>query len=223
MLRAVARGLEACPFCHELFTPGEHDRCPTCAVALVSAQKLPASSDLDEPDPARAVLSPLDERLPFAFFGRGRGPLVVLAVAGLAAFFLPWIHAYTPERLVFTGADVARRTGVTWSSLVAWFTLLPLVLSRRTIRQMRGARLAAAMLGVIPAIAAGVLVAFPPTSAEARGIVVHLRYDWGAGLFATVVLGLIAGVVGLRFGGRPDVITVTRGSSAGETIHLRIC
>jgi hypothetical protein len=215
----VARGLDACPFCREHFPRGERARCPTCGVALVRAEKLPPSSLHDDEDEASALVSPLDERLPFAFAARNRGALALVALCGLVAFFLPWIHAYTPERLVFTGADVARRTGFSWAALVAWFTLLPLVLSRRTIRQMRGARLAVSMLGFAAAIAAGTLLANPPHSAEARGILVRLRFDWGYGLFVTLGLGLVAGLLGLRFGGRPDDIAVKTGTSAGQTVH----
>lgn len=144
----------------------------------------------------------------------------MLCVLGLVAFCLPWVHTFTPDCRVFTGIDIARRTGLTWAAGVAWFTLLPVLMSRRTIRTMLGARLVVAMLGAVPAICTLVLLMNPPSSAEARGVTVHLRYTWDPAIYATLVLGLVTAAVGaLRFGGRPDDIKVTKGSSASHTLH----
>ena len=133
-------GLDACPFCRETFAPGEHTECPTCGVKLETAAAPPAMVDaLDDDD--------LDDEplLPWTHWGHGRGPLVLAAVLGLGLFLAPWVHAYMPDRAVYSGLEIARRTGMAWAAAVAWFTLLPVVLSRRSIPTMRGARVAAAL------------------------------------------------------------------------------
>ncbi|MCU0686389.1 MAG: hypothetical protein MUF34_29780, partial [Polyangiaceae bacterium] len=112
------------------------------------------------------------------------------------------VRLETPDRVVFSGADVARRTGLGWAAAVAWFTLLPLVLSRRSARAMRGVRPITVVLAAIPAIVAGSLLANPPTSAQARGVIVQLRFEWGAGLVATFALGLVAAALGAFVFGR---------------------
>lgn len=213
----AVQGLEACPFCREHFPRGEASECPLCGVALIAAAKLPTAAPTDEDG---VPVSPEDEVMPWGYWGRARGPLIVLCVLGLVAFCLPWVHTFTPDRRVFTGIDIARRTGLTWAAGVAWFTLLPVLMSRRTIRTMLGARLVVAMLGAVPAICTLVLLMNPPSSAEARGVTVHLRYTWDPAIYATLVLGLVTAAVGaLRFGGRPDDIKVTKGSSANHTLH----
>jgi hypothetical protein len=213
----AVRGLEACPFCHEMFPKGETDECPICGVRVVPASRLPESAPTDEDGVPR---DPAAEVLPWMFLGRARGPLLLIAVLGGIAFCLPWVHTFTPDRRVFTGIDIARRTGLTWAVGVAWFTLLPLVGSRRTIAGMRGARLAAAVLSAIPMLVTLALLLNPPRSAEVRGIVVHLRFAWDPWIFVTLGLAAVATFLSaFRFGGKVDDIEVKRGTSAGHTVH----
>lgn len=223
----LVRGLVACPFCREMFPRGEHRECPTCGVALVAADKLPEKlegydDELAEDAPnveKKAAIDPLAERLPWTYWRRGRGVMAALAVLGLAAFALPWVDLYAPDRLALSGIDIARRTGLTWACGVAWFTLLPAVLSRRTIRGMRGARLAAFVLSAIPAICAGSILTHPPASAHVHGMTMMLRYSWAPGVWLTLALGLGASVASYFFGGRTDLVETRSGSSSGHTLH----
>jgi hypothetical protein len=196
---SAVQGLEACPFCKELFPQGETRECPTCGVALVSMRQLTASAEaLDEDE-----TTPAEPRLPLTHWGHARGPLIALAALGLVAFLLPWIHQYTPNQVTFTGVDISRRTGLSWSVGAAWFTLLPLLVSRRTIRALQGVRLVAAMLAVIPAITAGMLLLNPPRVVQAAGVVMRVRFDWAPALYATLALSLLATVLAVFFLGGP--------------------
>lgn len=196
-LASVPR-LLACPFCRELFIRGEEIRCPSCEIPLVDAAEL--SEELDEFSEIDEVREPHLELLPPFFMGRGRGALIGLCLLGFGAFFLPWVDMSAPEIQLLSGADLAKRAGWIWSAAVAWFVLLPLVLTRRTIDKMRGARVAAAMLSAIPAVTATVLALFPPKSK-----LVPLLFRWGAGLYATLALGILGILVAIRFGGRVEV------------------
>jgi hypothetical protein len=209
--------LVACPFCRELFTRGESTHCPACGLALTDLAKLPPSADaLAIEDDFGIPTQPHLETLPATYLRRGRGALLALGVLGLAAFFLPWIHMSVPDVRVMTGFDLARRTGFTWSVAVAWFVLLPMVLTRRSIDKMRGARVAAAFLSAVPVVTTSILLASPPHS-RYYPVVFH----WGAGLYASLALGIAATIVSVRFGGAIDDVTVARGKVAGSgaTLH----
>jgi len=90
--------------------------------------------------------------------------------------------------------------------------LLPTVLSRRSIAQLRGARAIAAFLAFVPAFTVILLIAFPPHGP-------YLRFTWGWPMYGTIAVSLAAVVAALRLGGRVDDVTVTRGSSLGQTLH----
>lgn len=210
-----ARGvpLLACPFCREMFQQKEHDACPVCGVPLVAQGSLPLSDDaLSEDGLSR---EPEWEPLPVTFLGRSRGALAVLSLLGLAAFFLPWVHLTMPDIVSYTGFTLARRLGWAWGGAVAWFVLVPTVLSRRSIMQMRGARVAASFLAAVPGVTASMLLARPPHGMHG----VPLRFTWEPGIYATVALSVVAVGFALFFGGRVDDIKVRRGSSAGQTVH----
>jgi hypothetical protein len=205
--------LLACPFCREMFQQDEDTKCPVCGVPLVAFEKLPPSAHAADEDglPVR----PEDELLPRAYLARGRGLLVALGVAGIAAFFLPWVEVTLPDVVSLSGFDLARRLGWVWGAGVAWSVLVPTVLSRRTIRQMRGARVAAAFLATVPATTAAVLLARPPHGGHG----VPLHFTFGPALYATLALSAIGFVAGALFGGRADDIRVNRGSSTGHLVH----
>jgi hypothetical protein len=225
MLMAVS--LLACPFCREMSARGEHgergeggergergerERCPDCGVALVPLEKLPPSADALHDD---LPVEPDCEVLPRAYLGRGRGLLAGFALVGLVAFFLPWVDMTMPEIMSLSGFVLAQRLGWAWGSGVAWFILVPTVLSRRTIRQMRGARVAAAFLAAVPGTTVGILLARPPHGAH--GMTLH--FTFGPALYVTLALSLLGFVVALLFGGRSDDIRLRRGSSAGQLVH----
>jgi hypothetical protein len=205
--------LLACPFCREMFRDAEREACPVCGVPLVAFDKLPLSDDALSED--GLVREPEWEPLPRAFLGRSRGALAILSAAGLVAFFMPWAHMTIPDDVVFSGFMLARRLGWAWGAGVAWFVLVPTVLSRRSIMQMRGARVAAAFLAAFPGVTAALLLARPPHGAHG----VPLRFTWEWGIFATLACSAVALGFALVFGGRVDDIKVGRGTSAGQVVH----
>jgi hypothetical protein len=205
--------LAACPFCREMIDGSEGRSCSVCGIAVVPFDRLPPSRDtLEEDDVPR---HPEHDPLPVLFFGRGRGLLALLALAGLCAFVSPWVHVTLPDVLTYSGVALARRLGWAWGGGVAWCVLIATVLSRRTIAQMRGARLAAVFLTAVPGVTALVLLARPPHGSH--GVV--LRFAFGAGLYETLVLSAIALAVACSFGGRADDIGIRRGSSRGQLVH----
>jgi hypothetical protein len=196
-----------------MFEEGELEACPVCGVKLAAFDKLPPSPEARVDDdgipvaPEHEPLAPLDLR-------RGKAILAVLGLAGLVFFFLPWVHMTRPEVTTFSGFDLARRLGWSWGAAVAWVVLLPTVLSRRSIAQLRGARVAAVFLSAIPAVTVGLLLARPP-----HGGLVPVRFDWGWPMYATLAVSLLASVAAVGLGGRVDDIKVTRGTSSGHALH----
>jgi hypothetical protein len=196
-----------------MFAQRERKACPVCGVDLVAFEKLPRSVEMPSEDGLLA--EPEWEPLPVTHVRRGRGPLAALAALGLAAFFSPWVNLTLPDVISYSGFDIARRLGWAWAAGVAWFVLLPIVLSRRSIMQMRGARVAASFLAAIPGTTAALLLARPPHGAHG----VPLRFTFAWGLYATLAASMVALTVALFFGGRVDDIRVKRGSSTGQVVH----
>jgi hypothetical protein len=196
-----------------MFEKGEHGTCPVCGMPLVAFEKLPPSAESRDADefPPR----PESEPLPATYLGRGRGLLAALALAGLVAFFLPWVELTLPDIVALSGLVLAERLGWAWGAGVAWFILLPTVLSRRSILQMRGARVAAAFLAAVPGTTVAVLLARPPHGAH--GVPVH--FVFAPALYATLALSVVALGVAAFLGGRLDDIELRRGSSAGHLVH----
>ncbi len=211
MLRRMS--LLACPFCREMFEKGEHGTCPVCGMPLVAFEKLPPSAEARDPD--EVPPSPESELLPATYLGRGRGLLAALALAGLVAFLLPWVELTLPDVVSFSGLALARRLGWAWGAGVAWFILVPTVLSRRSILQLRGARVAASFLAAVPGTTAGILLARPPHGAHG----VPVRFTFAPALYATLALSVLALGVAAFLGGRLDDIRLRRGSSAGQLVH----
>jgi hypothetical protein len=205
----------ACPFCREMFERAEARSCPVCGIALQSLERLPPAPTLAH-ELEDDGIPPAPEHVPFAwtFAGRGRGAMVALGVLGVALFFGTWVHLTLPYVAEISGFDLARRLGWSWAGGVAWVVLVPTVASRRTIAQLRGARFAASFLGFVPAVTAAILAAFPP-----RGGLLPVRFVYGWPLWATLALSLLATLAGARLGGRLDVVEVSTGSSAGQTLH----
>ncbi len=198
-----------------MFRRGEAKRCPSCGLALERLEDLPPSAHAD-PEPEEAV-HPDEERLPVSYLGRGRGALLVVACLGIGAFFLPWVHETAPELRSLSGPQLASlRLGWMWAPLIAWLVMIPLVYTRRSVHKMRGARLAVAMLSALALLTVVLRLAFVPTSTALE----PRRFDWGLGLWATLALSVIALGLGLRFGGRADVLETKRPLRRGdETLH----
>jgi hypothetical protein len=196
-----------------MFAQRERKACPVCGVALVAFEKLPRSVETPGEDGLPA--EPEWEPLPLTHVRRGRGPLAALGALGLAAFFSPWVNLTLPDVISYSGFDIARRLGWAWAAGVAWFVLLPIVLSRRSIMQMRGARVAVSFLAAIPGTTAVLLLTRPPHGAHG----VPLRFTFAWGLYATLAASVGALAAALFFGGRVDDIRVKRGSSTGQVVH----
>ena len=196
-----------------MFEQRERQACPVCGVALVSFEKLPrlhgALSEDGIPD------EPEWEPLPITSVRRGRGVLTLAGALGLVAFFAPWVHLTMPDVVSYSGFEIARRLGWAWAAFAAWFVLLPTVVSRRSVMQMRGARVAASFLVAIPGTTAVLLLTHPPHGAH--GVPVHFTFAWG--LYATLAVSALSLPVALFFGGRVDDIRVKRGTSAGQVVH----
>jgi hypothetical protein len=183
--------LLACPFCHTLYRHGEGTSCSVCGVKLVPFERLPPSADaLAEEPPALPVL-PEDEPLPWHYFGRGRGPLLLLSALGLALFFAPWVRIERPDSIVRSGFELARgRAGWLWGGATGWFVLIPLVFTRRTIHKLRGVRPIAVAFSAMTLGEAAVLFALPP-----RGQYVPIEIHWAWGFYAAAIVSLAAAVV----------------------------
>ncbi len=219
--------LLACPFCRQLFPQGEASECPECNVALVRMDKLPPSQEVLEAEALAGEITPPEHRdLGWGYFGRGRGLLIGLCVLGLFAFFAPWVELRAPEQIVASGFDLARgRAGWLWGGAVGWFTMIPLVWTRRTIAKMRGVRIICVLFAALTLAEVAMMLSLPPQSSRLRPV----DLSWGWGIYASGILSLVAALVASRFGGRVDDLPATpfrnaagrkrMESSAGETLH----
>ena len=193
---------------------------------LVAMENLPESHDAvaDELEAGEVVL-PEQRTLPWNYFGRNRGALLLLALLGLGLFFAPWVELRMPEFSVRSGFDLARgRAGWLWGGAAGWFITLPLVWTRRTIQRLQGIRLVTALFAAMTLIEACMLLATPPQSRH--GLPLEIVWRWG--IYASL-LNSVAGIVAaLRLGGSardlPRIVTdVTspdpRQSSTGQTLH----
>jgi hypothetical protein len=207
-------GLLACPFCREMFEEGEAKKCPVCGMELAKFADLPPSHDAMF-DEAGVPVAPEEERLPLTYLGRGKGLLAAVGLAGIVLFFLPWVQLTLPYIDARSGFDLARqKLGWVWAALVAFGVLVPTVLSRRSILQMRGARVAAAFLCAVPAMTVAILLLNPP-----QGGRIPVRYTWDWPIWAVLALSLVGIVGSLRLGGSVTVIKVATGSSKGQPTH----
>jgi hypothetical protein len=208
----------ACPFCREMFEKDEARRCPVCGIELLAFERLPPAphvlAELDPDDEDGIPLAPEHEPFRATYLGRGRGALVLLGLIGMALFFLPWVRLTLPYTASLSGFDLARRVGWSWAGGVAWTVLVPTVASRRTIAQLRGARVAAGFLAAIPAMTTAILVAFPP-----HGGIIPVVFTYGWPLWASLAVSVAAVVFAVRLGGKVDDMAVARGTSEGQALH----
>ncbi len=213
MTYAPGVSLLACPFCREMFEQGEQQVCPHCDVPLAAFEKLPRSHEAALDDHGIPV-EPQHEPLRMTDMRRGKGATLLLAMLGLTFLFLPWVTVTLPDEATYTGFELARRLGWAWGAGCAWVVLVPTVLSRESIGQLRGARVVATFLSAIPAITVAILLARSP-----HRELVPVRFAWGWPTYATLFVSLAAVGVSLRLGGPIDDVRVTRGTSSGEMLH----
>jgi hypothetical protein len=218
--------LNACPFCRALFPSSEARQCPECGVKLVPMENLPQSLDVaaDELEAGELVL-PEQRPLPWNYFGRNRGALLLIALLGLATFFAPWVELRMPDLSVRSGFDLARgRAGWLWGGAAGWLVMLPLVWTRRTIHRLRGVRFVTAMFAAMTLIETGILLSMPPHAQHH----VPLEIVWRWGIYASLSASLLGVAVALRLGGKladlPRIVTDISSvdpteTSSGETLH----
>jgi hypothetical protein len=195
-----------------MFQQGEAKECPVCGMALVAFEKLPTSQETH--DEFGLPKDPLHEQFSWTYFRRMRGALPIVALVGVALFFLPWIHQTLPEDYELSGFSLARRLGWVWGAGIGWLVLVPTVLSRRTIAQMRGARVAAMFLSATSLVSCANLFFFPP---HGRHYKPHFVYE--PAFFATAIVSLLAIFLSYKLGGAIDDIKMKRGNAASETLH----
>ncbi|MEZ4297025.1 MAG: hypothetical protein R3B70_18815 [Polyangiaceae bacterium] len=135
--------------------------------------------------------------LPWTFAGRGRALIAALGVIGLVTFFAPWVEERAPDVLSYSGFDLGLRLRWIWACGVAYLVMIPLVLSRRSVHAMRGARVAVAFLAGVSVVTVAVRLLFVPQGSALRPV----RYEWGWGLYACGAVAVLAVLAGLRFGG----------------------
>jgi hypothetical protein len=210
--------LLACPFCRTMYRRGEGKTCTVCGVALVPFERLPPSADALAEEPLVPVM-PEDELLPWSYFPRGRGALLLLSAVGLACFFLPWVRIELPETALRSGFDLARgRAGWLWGGATGWLVLLPLVSTRRTIYKLRGIRPIAIAFSAMTAGEILLMMALPP-----RGRYVPVEIHWALGLYASLAVSLAATGVALVLGGSVPSLPVAPRADDGHgkrrTLH----
>jgi hypothetical protein len=194
----------------------EADTCGVCGMKLVPFERLPPSADALAEEPPAFPTLPEDEVLPWTFVGRGRGALVLLSFLGILLFFAPWVAIEIPEETVRSGFDLARgRAGWLWGGVTGYFILIPLVLTRRSIHKLRGARPIAIAFSAMTLGEVAVLLSLPP---PVRRVPLELHFAWG--IYASGVVSLASTFVAIFLGGSlPPLPRESSESSAGETLH----
>ncbi|HEX2735666.1 MAG TPA: hypothetical protein VHM70_28900 [Polyangiaceae bacterium] len=190
--------LLACPFCREIYQIEEAEVCPVCGMGLRGLGELPPSFEVREQMAADwERLAPEDRRLPWHYWRRGRGALLLCSALGLAAFFAPWIELTKPELLSLSGFDLAQTRGFWFAGgATAWLVNLPLVASRRSVNQMRSIRIAVTAFSLLTVCQCVLLLIASP---QAR--LVPLRYHWAWGFYLSGLASIVAGFFAITFGG----------------------
>lgn len=181
--------------------------CPECGIALKPLAKLPPSHDALADEPAEAVPAHM-VNLPWTYLGRGRGLLAALGLLGLLAFFAPWVQERAPDLIGYSGFDLGVRIRWIWAAGIAYLVMVPLVLSRRSVHAMRGARFAVGFLAGVALVTVAVRLAFAPVGSALRPV----RFEWGWGLYACGAIALAVIFAVTRFGGSLQDLPVPRDS-----------
>jgi hypothetical protein len=215
--------LLACPFCRELFDAAEAELCPACELPLAPLDQLPPSHEVLEEEAARWERDPPEDRLRRWFDLRaGRGLLIGIALCGLLCFWLaPWVDISSPTTEVRSGYALARGpAGWLWGGAIAWGVSVALVLSRRSLRQMRGVRAILVVFAAMTGAEIVMLLCLSPHGSRH----VHYAYEWSWGLYASLVLSVLGMLAALRFGGltpasRPALGLARNPTERASTLH----
>ena len=138
-----------CPFCKEAFDDADaiSGRCPSHDVELVTLRELGRIAALAGDD---------DAQLPVWSLQRGRGLVAVGALLMVVAFFLPFASLSGQMTVSNTLFSLARGRALRlWIVPSAAFALLLLLYRRRTGPELRGARLAALFVSLLPGAVVG--------------------------------------------------------------------
>lgn len=190
--------LLSCPFCRELFAADEGPKCPDCGLPLVALHQLPLSLEGQAEAALEQVDPPEDQTLPVFYLRRGRGVLPALSAVGLGLFFAPWVSLMRPDEITLSGFDLATANApFLWGGAVAWFLLIPLVISRRTLNQLIGVRIIATLFSLMTAGEAVLMLVFPP--AEHSYFATGLAYEYG--IYLSLLVSLLAAGCAVRLGG----------------------
>ncbi len=220
------------PLCRELYTKDDAiERCPDCGVDLVPFHEVaPSPESRLEQDALLEQTPPEWHKVAFWDFRRGRGLVPLLALLGLISYALPWFSQSLPDTRVLSGYQLARyHVGWLWGGAVGWFILIPLVVSRRSIAEMRGVRMIAAVFASLTA--AEVLVFVNVTSSRQSQVVVQFAWEWG--IWISCFISALSACIAATLGGsipqpnksEPDIpvapqVSVRRGrSKRGRTLH----
>jgi hypothetical protein len=184
-----------CPFCGEGFEG--QTTCPEHELLLVPWQRLPRQTA--EP--------PADEPVPWFSPRSGRGSIAFGAALALLAFLvLPLARVEGDLKMGGTMLQLALGgTPRLWLVPAAAWAQLAILYRRRTPSSMRGARLAVALVALVPVLACvwTWVGAHDAVALLARGThqELHLRAASGAYAMALAVLAMLAGAVRLGTGG----------------------
>jgi hypothetical protein len=208
--------LLACPFCRTLYRRGEGASCAVCGVLLMPLERLPPSADALAEEPLVAVM-PEDELLPWSYWRRGRGALLLLSALGLLLFFTPWVRMELPEVALRSGFDLARgRAGWLWGGATGWLVLVPLVWTRRTIYKLRGIRPIALAFSAMTLGEIALMVAMPP-----RARYVPVEIHWAFGLYSSALVSLLATASAIFLGGSLPPLPAPRAPEDPESDEPR--
>ncbi|MCC7539797.1 MAG: hypothetical protein IT379_26480, partial [Deltaproteobacteria bacterium] len=130
-----------CPFCRDTYEAT--DVCPTHGLRLVRFMELPVQKEPELPWPET-------DPLPRTSLRFGRGFVALGAFAVLASFWLPWLRLFRPHEADVTAFVLARQALNLWSVPLAATTLLVILATRRSPVKMRSARLATALIALMP-------------------------------------------------------------------------
>lgn len=139
-----------CPFCRECFE-GEA-RCPEHDLALVPFDQLPRTLEDEAAD------IPRDDEEVSAFDGRfGRGFVAAGAATFLVSFAMTFVDITVQgDATGFSGFEAASgRAPNLWTVPFVGALLVAILARRRSLAQMRGARLSVMLLGFAPLFAIG--------------------------------------------------------------------
>jgi hypothetical protein len=213
----VAHTLLACPFCRELYKVVEAEICPVCGVRLEGLEALPPSYEVREQLAREWEQTAHEDRpLPWHNWGHGKGLLALTSLLGLSLFFGPWIELTQPNLESLSGFDLASTRGFWFGGgAAAWFVNLPLVLSRRTLNQMRGVRIVCTLLSGLTACQTLLLVVLAPESE-----LIPVQYTWGWAFWGSAVVSVVAALLAPSFGAAPrEQRTATRSREADARLH----